>query len=403
VLFVCIGIACAVAPVLAFYAAHGNLGNLIEAVFVQAYRYSRRPITSLLELILPGSFGTALEGTGVGALLLIALLFGLVAAGFLLRAIRTRGLDVRNALAAALVAFLVPAVLQGYMPPLLVRFLQSAICFYLLIAFVLGELGERARRPASLFAGLTLALYVGFVIGGPQKVVPSDAYTGSLRSLRYSAPVRVFGDEFLTDEITAGEVRLIRAFIEERAPADAPIFTAPLLATYYLLLERRNPTAFLGDFWFTDLAMSRERKRAEMQRLLASETRYAVVDLEWWLMRRGPSRPILNTILSAFVPVRLYESLAILERDTSPGRLRMHEIARRILKHRTKPADASVLRKIVRKWPDEPVPREMLGELFFEQQKFEAAVASLEAALRLDPANPRLQARLEEVRAHLLR
>jgi hypothetical protein len=289
-------------------------------------------------------------------------------------------------------------VAQSYNPPLLVRFLQSALCFYLLIPFVLGELSPRTRGPAIVFAGLSLAFYAGFVIGGSHEILPSDAYTGSMRSLRYSARVRVLGDDLWTDEARASEIQLVQAFIAEHTQPDEPIFAAPLLSTYYLLLERPNPTAFLGDFPFANLAMSRERKRAEMQRLLASEARYAVVDREWWASRGDPSRSILGTLLSAFAPVRFYGSVAILERDPSPERLRMHAIARRIWRGRIDRGDAGALREILRRWPDEPVPHELLGELLLEQRKFRKAAASLETALRLDPANPRLRARLESAR-----
>jgi MFS family permease len=329
---------------------------------------------------------------------MISLLFGVVATGFLLRAIRIRGLDVRSALAAALVAFLIPAVIQSYNPPLLVRFLQSAVCFYLLIPFVLSELSPRIRRPATLAAGLSLAFYVAFVIGGPQRVEPSDAYTGSMRSLGYSAPIGVLGEVFWIDAPTAIEIRLVQDFIAEHTRPDEPIFAAPLHPTYYLLLARPNPTAFLGDFSFADLAMSRERKASEMQRLLASETRYAVVDNKWWSRQADPEKPVLHTLLSAFAPVRFYGSMAILERTSSPERLGMHEIARRIRKRRSEPDDVTALREIIRRWPDEPVPHELLGQLLLAQRKFSAAATSLQTASRLDPANPRLRARLERAR-----
>ena len=398
VLLVCTGLAVAVAPVFAYYAAHENLGNLIDAVFRQAVQYSSRPPMSFLRFVLPGGFGNAAEGAGVGALLLVPLAFGPLAAGFLVRAIRARGLDVRNALAAALVVLLVPAAAQSFNPPLLVRFLQSAICFYLLIPFVLGELSQRTRGPATLFAGLSLAFGVVFVIGGPQQVLPSDAYIGSMRSLRYSAPVQVMGDEFFTDESLANEIRLVQAFIAEHTQPDEPIFTAPLHSTYYLLLDRPNPTAYLGDFPGLNLAMSGQRKRTEMQRLLASEARYAVVDRAWWAAWFGRTTPIRSAVFAAFVPVRLYGAVAILERDSSSERLGMRKIARRIWQHRTRPGDADALRKILRNWPYEPVPHELLGELLFEQRKFRAAAASLEAASRLDPANPRLQVQLNRAR-----
>lgn len=217
----------------------------------------------------------------VGVLLLTALAFGPLAVGFLLRAIRLRGLDIRIALAAAIVALSVPAAVQSSNPPLLVRFLQSAICFYLLIPFVLGELSRQTRGPATVFAGPSLALGVGFVIGGPQQIRPTDAFTGSMCSFRYAAPVQLMGDEFFTDEFMASEIRFVRTFFSAHTRSNEPIFSAPLHSLYYLLFDRPNPTAFMGDFPGANLAMSEKRKRSEMQRLLASEVRYAVVDRKW--------------------------------------------------------------------------------------------------------------------------
>jgi tetratricopeptide (TPR) repeat protein len=218
-----------------------------------------------------------------------------------------------------------------------------------------------------------------------------------MRSLRYFAPIQVLGDEILTDENTVEEIRLVQAFIAERTQPNEPIFTAPRHSIYHLLLDRPNPTAFLGDFSFANLAMSGERKRSEMRRLLASETRYAIVEREWWANPSDPSRPILDAVHSAFVPVRLYGSMAILERDSSSKRLRMQAIARRIWRKRIAHGDALTLWEIVQERPNEPVAHQLLGELLLAQRKFPAAKSSLESALRLDPANPYLRSQLAEL------
>jgi predicted Zn-dependent protease len=89
--------------------------------------------------------------------------------------------------------------------------------------------------------------------------------------------------------------------------------------------------------------------------------------------------------------------MAILERDSSVKRRRMHAIAHRIWKKRLGQGDALALWEILKERPDEPVAHQLLGELLLAQRKLPAARSSLETALRLDPANPYLRAQLAEL------
>jgi hypothetical protein len=303
-------------PAIAYYAAHGALREAYGAVVVQAIAYSDRPPVELLQLVNPRTLGLALEGPGVGALLLAPLLVYPFILASLWRAVRARPAGPRTLLGLALLAAALPALVQGYNPPLLVRYLQSALAFYLLVAWMLGGLEGRLQRAATGLAYAAVGAQSWAVIGGLPMVFPSDAFTGSLRMARYETPVRVLGDIVLTDESMAAEIRSVREFLEARAKPDEPIFAAPLHSLYWVLLERPNPTAFIGDVENT--AMSVPRKQLEMDRLIASATRYAIADGEWWSAGPSPERPIVNALHRSFRPVRKVGSLVVLERRRRP-------------------------------------------------------------------------------------
>ncbi len=305
-----------VAPLVAYYATEGALADMVGAVFGQAASYSYRPPHALLRLMHPRTLASAYEGSGVGALLLVPLAFFPVALVCLVRALRACPSRPSTLVAVALVAHTVPAFVQGYNPPLLGRHLQSAIPFYLLVVWTIGSLEGRARRAAVSIAVLALILQTAGVVAGFERVHPSDAYTGSLRLLRYATPVRVLHDTVFTDEATAQEIASVRGFFEQFARPGEPVFAAPLHSLWYVLLERPNRTAFVADVG--DVGMSIPRKEREMARLLASDTRYALADGEWWRIRRGPGpgRTIVTGLATAFRPVARVGSLVILERRT---------------------------------------------------------------------------------------
>jgi hypothetical protein len=305
-----------IAPAIGYYAAKGALPELYDAVVVQAFAYSDRPPLEFLYLVNPGTLGLAAEGRGVGALLLAVLA---VYPFFLLsvwHALRTRPAELRTLLGAALLVLSVPALVQGYNPPLLVRYLQSALPFYLLVAWLIGGLRGHVQLGATALASVALGVQTWAVVSAFGMVHPSDAFTGSLRMLHYDTPVRVLDDTVLTDDSTAAEIRSVREFLELHAKPREPVFTAPLHSLYYVLLERPNPTTFLADL--DNRAMSVPRKQLEMDRLIASETRYAIADGEWWSAGPSPERPIVNAFHRSFRPVRKVGSLVVLERRRHP-------------------------------------------------------------------------------------
>jgi hypothetical protein len=309
---VILGLVTAVAPVVVYYQVQGALPDLVAAVFGQAVSYSNRPPLEFLRLIDPRTLGSALEGRGVGFLLLVPLVLFVVVIAQLVRALRLRPLTPQTLVAAALVVHAVPAFVQGYNPPLLIRYLQSAMVVYLLAVWVIGSLDGRTRQTAMGVAILVLVLQTVGVVVGFERVNPSGVYTGSLRLLSYRTPVRILGDTVVTDEVMAREIAFAREFFGQNTRPAEPIFAAPLHSLWYVLLERTNPTAFLGDFGH--VAMSVQRKEQEMARLVASDTRYALVDRAWWHFGPRPDRPMLNTLATVFRPVATFGSLVILER-----------------------------------------------------------------------------------------
>jgi hypothetical protein len=399
-----IGLAVPVLSILTLYASYGALGDLVNAVFVQAYEYSGQPLRGLLRFLTPAGIASTQEGLRASSVLLLPLGVLVLTIGLAARAFRRRGLaagsGVEAVLVAALLAHAAAALVQGYNPPLLVRYLQSAVPFYLLGTFALGQLDPRWRSRAAALAVLALGWQVSTVIAGAERIVPSDAYAGSLRSLRYSVPVRVLNDELYTDAQTAQDISLARSFVAAHTRAQEPIFTAPQHSLYYVILERPNPTRFLADFKMGNRGMPAQQKRREMERLLASDARYVLVSRSWWLKPEHPSQPILRTLAREFRPVRLYGSLAILERDPHPGGSRA--LCQRILAGEPTPADQRRLRDWIRQRPEEPLPWELLGRLQLRAENFELAIAALETAERLDPQNPRPREIAEQARRRAL-
>jgi len=178
-----------VAPVAAWYALRGGvggLGDLVDAVFVRAFLQAEGRGSELLTLLTPGSLGLAPEGRGVGTLLLVALATYLVAALVVARTLRRSPRAPGAWLGAVVLAYGIPTLQQALQPPLLVRFLQSAIPWVLtatwLASAAAGALGRRPGRVARVGAVATTAGawlgaagLVAFVNLGVPEVQPSAA------------------------------------------------------------------------------------------------------------------------------------------------------------------------------------------------------------------------------------
>lgn len=321
VLVAAFGFVAILAPVFAYYEANGALTSLFQEVFLQAASLSNRPPDGLKQLLDPRTFASAYEGRGIGLMLLVPLAFApFLVLRFVVVARSGRSTAVSTMLAAAMLALCVPALVQAYNPPLLVRYLQSGIVFYLLVAWFIGSLEGRTRRIAAMAVAAGVVFQVVAVVVGIGVVHPSDAYTGSARVLRYQTPVEVLGDTVYTDEQSASEIAAVRDFIWSHTSHGEPIFTAPLHSLYYVLLDRPNPTAYLGDIG--NIAMTVARKEVEMERLLASDVRYALLDRKWWEGGPGAANPVVTTLSRSFHPVRTIGSLVILERNSDRVALR---------------------------------------------------------------------------------
>ena len=187
-----------------------------------------------------------------------------------------QGLTNRTALGGAILAMALATLPQAYLPPLVVRFLQSATPCYLLAIWLVAELVRVAGTRTAAWAGGVAATAAGaaavwLAVSGVPRIEPWQDYAGSWRLHRNSVPVDVLGDEIFTSFQTAEEIRLIRAFLGDRAPEGEPIFAWPWLSLHYLLLERPNPTrAVFERIRSGNFSMTSGMKRAEMERLLGS-------------------------------------------------------------------------------------------------------------------------------------
>jgi len=385
-----LGAALAVVPVLIFYAGHGALSDLFQAVVLQALEYSRPPFAGAIGLLRPEGFARTFEGPRVAGLLLASLGVLVLGAVTWLRRGRRLGPEPVTLLIAAVLSHALAAIGQGFSPPMLVRYLQAAIPASLLAAFVVGELSGGGRVLAAGLLATCVATQLWVVNAGAPVIYPSDAYTGSFRMARYGAPVEVLGDEVRTDPALADEIRLARSFVAKHVPKAEPIFTAPQHSLYYVLLDRPNATRFLADFKFRNVAMSFEQKGVEMERLRASSARYAFVSRDWWLKHVDATQPILQALVDDFGLARVYGSLAILER----GRADRHElrgVAQRVFVRRTRPTDAAWLARELSERPNDPLLWELRGRLQRDRGQPAEAAGSFDRAFELEPEHEALQ------------
>jgi hypothetical protein len=333
------------------------------------------------------------EGRAVGVLMIAPLvlvpLFGVWAAA---RVLRGR-IDAETVLVLALVAFGAAALAQSYNPMLLLRFLQSALPFYLLATIGAWRLHAWGmQRGSASLAALPVAalvaagaLHVGLVWWGLPGV-HQPLYTGSARMLRYQTPVEVGGETFRESFPLADEIRLVRAFYDAHTAPDEPTLALPFAPLYNPILGRRNPTRFLADHPNGNFTLSAEEKRAEASRLLASGARYAIVD-QRWSARPDASDPLLEVLRNAFHPVRGYGSVLILERGTDPEWTAFRERLEKTIARGPDPADIDAWRDFAEAHPQEPLAWRMLAIACQAGGQNAASTDALHRAAALDPAD----------------
>jgi len=384
-----------VAATASYYAAHGALHDLLDATFVRAFGQAGAHPALLGHLLSPASFAQAPEGRAVGALMLLPLALYPALAFVLVARLRREGLTARNALLGALIAYAIATLSQAYFPLLLLRFLQSALPFYLLatIAVADGASALRARDHTLSAQALVAtafgaaALLVGLVIFGLPGV-RQPIYTGSLRMLRYSQPVEVLGASIQEDRGLAEEIRLVRAFFAANVATGEPTIALPIHPLYNVLLARPNPTRYIADHPSGDFTMTAEQKRAEAFRLLASPTHFAIVDQRWYARPTAPD-PLLAALRDEFHPVRGYGTVLLLARGNDPEWRAFAARLRRAIATGPMPADVPPWRAFATAHPDEPLAWRMLGLALQASGDAPGAIEALHRAVELDPQDAR--------------
>ncbi len=377
-----------------WYAARGTLPALLDAVFVRAFAQAEAhppALVALGKLLSPASFALAIEGRAVGVLMLLPLVLYAVLGIVLARRVLRDGVRADHALLGALLGFAVATLGQAYRPMLLLRFLQSALPFYLLatIAVAQGAAWLRARGSANSAFALTAsafaaaAVLVGLVIFG-LPAVQQPIYTGSARVLRYTQPVDVLGERFYEGFGVAEEIRLVRAFYDAHAAPGEPTLGLPVHALYNALVERPNPLRYVHDHPSGDFIMTAQAKQVEAERLLASPTKFVLVDQGWYARPTTPD-PLLRVLREKFHPARGYGSLLILARGNDPEWGVFASQLRRALATGPKPGDVAAWRSFAAAHPNEPLAWRMLGLALAAARDGDGAVDALHRAAALDP------------------
>lgn len=383
-------------PVLAtaaYYQSQGALDALVDATFVRAFAQSGAHPNPFSRLLAPATFGLAVEGRAVGMLMLLPLvIYPLFAWRVLARWWRT-GPTERVLLGAGLLAYAVATLGQAYYPMLLLRFLQSAIPFYLVATWLLAEaaaaLHARGRRGiaralaiAVAAAGATLVWLVWF--GLPE--VRQPIYTGSARVLQLAHPVDVLGETVNETFALTEEIRCVRAFFAAHSAPGEPTFALPSHPLYPVLLDRPNPTRYLADHPIGDFVMSAEQKRAEAARLSASSIRFVVVDQQFYA-RPTPPDPLLALLRADFHPVRGYGNVLILERGNDPAWQAFAARLQRAIATGPRPADLAPWKTFAETHPDQALAWRMLGLARQASGNPGGAIEALHRAVELDPAD----------------
>lgn len=379
-----------VVPILAYYATAGALGDLYEAAGVRAFSQSGAHPDSISRILAPATFAMAPQGRAVGVLMLLPIVvYGALGVRAVRRALR-RPADPQNLLLVAVLLFGAAGLLQSWYPMLLLRLLQSALPFYLATTIALYALGRHldARLPGA--EPVSFALLVGAAIAQLWLVffgVPAEQplYTGSARSLSYDEPVDVLGETFYERWNTVEEIRLVRAFFAANAAPDEPTVAMPSLSLYNPILERRNPTRFLAEHGKGNFVMSAAQKRGEAARLLASGTRFVVVD-QGWYARGTDADPLLALLRTAFHPVRGYRSVLILERGSDPDWAAAGERMRRVISRGPDPAALESWITFAKTHSQEPIAWRLLAVHQLAAGDARSARESLHRSAALDPA-----------------
>ncbi len=381
-----------------YYATHGGLGALVRATLLRAFTQRGAYGFELGTLLASG--GAAPEGRLAGVVLLAPLAILLVAAAVWGWRVARRGLDARTTLVAGLLVAALAALSNVYYQLRVLRVLESALPYWILATWLVagaaraatrrwpGPAGRAACAAAAAAGVAAAALLVVAIVAGIPRIDPGDEYTGSLRALRYDEPVEVLGDTVFVSWPVADEIRCLRAVVDAQVPPGEPVFVAPLAVLYYTLLERPNPLwMLLADYLPGDYLLTDTEKRQEMQRLLDSPSRVALVD-GFWLAAIRPQDTIRRTLLESFHPVRHCGNTLVLERGADEASLAALEIAFRAARGRPLAGDLAAIRELAARRPGDPFAHEITARVLAALGRPAEAVPELETAARLDPGNP---------------
>jgi tetratricopeptide (TPR) repeat protein len=144
--------------------------------------------------------------------------------------------------------------------------------------------------------------------------------------------------------------------------------------------------------------MTSSMKHSEMERLLASDTRYALVWKHWW-QSAADNDEVGIALSRAFAPVRSYGDVIIFERTSEPDHLTLGGIFRRMGRGEARDGDVEFLMDLARSHPREPLPLLLLAKVAIATGQHEHAATMIERAAGLDPHDA---AGLEWLAAHAL-
>ncbi len=385
-------------PVLLYYASQGALGDLWQMMFSTGFGQMPDWVGPLKRLLSPATFADADEGRAAGFILIAPVfVYAGVGVALLVRMLR-EGIVIRNVLTGALLAYGVATLPQAYSMPFVIRLLQSALPFYLLTAYLALEvaraigflLGKPEWAPASFGVAGIVVLAGGWLVwlvnSGLPTILPGDEFTGAWRMRRDTAPAAILGGNTVyLPWNRAEEVRLVREFLDAHSTPDEPILALPLLSSYYLLLERPNPTGIVGERpRARNAVMTQAQKEREMGRLLDSRARYVIATRSWFASPRPPEH-MRAVLTQEFHPIRAYESVVILERGMDEVGRALMDVYLRVERGIVDQRDANVVRTIVHERPTWPMPQELLVNFLFREGNVEGALSALRTAYKLDP------------------